>query len=167
MGVLKYESIICQKIIEYKKQNKFEDEDVWENKKDNIDFKIQTMETKFQNEQISIPEYFNLIKKEFSYEKTALNKLKEIKTNDNKIYENQIQVQMNRINKRIELINAEIEELKQMVQAETEAQENNNESKVEEKTNETNNESKVEEKTKETNVIEKNEEKKNRICSSC
>ena len=101
-----------------------------------------------QMEQISIPNYFKELNKELSYEKLFLNKLKEIKTNDDKIYEIQIQVQINRINKRIELINTEIEQLKEIVQAES--QNNNNESKVEEQTS-----------SKET-VSEKNEEKKNR-----
>ena len=136
LTVLKYESIICQKIVDYKKQNKFDDEDVWENKKINIDLKKKTTEIKIQSEQLSMSQYFKEINIELNYEQTALKKIKTINIKDNKVLENQIKVQINRINKRIELINSDIEQLKEIVQNEqqdkAENNENSNETKVEE-----------------------------------
>ena len=109
ISVLQNELELCDNIIKFKIDNKFDDEDIWEGKKNLVKIKFNNYSTFVQEGSISMEEYFKIINEELEYEK----KLLEFMNKDKNIQEFEKKELKNRINKRIELINAEIQQLKE------------------------------------------------------
>ena len=128
ISVLQNELELCDNIIKFKIDNKFDDEDIWEGKKNLVKIKFNNYSTFVQEGSISMEEYFKIINEELEYEK----KLLEFMNKDKNIQEFEKKELKNRINKRIELINAEIQQLKESMEGENE-EENEEEKKEEEK----------------------------------
>ena len=158
---LKYESIICQKIIDYKKNNNFEDVEVWENKKFSVDIKLKNKEDMISVEMISLKDYCNEINKQLKVEEKHLNKIKE----DKNVKPYEIFALKERINKRIELVKDELKQIQELIENENkekEEEEENKKKENEENKNENNNENKNEENNnKENNNNENNNNKNN------
>ena len=116
ISALTYESIICQKIIDYKKKNNFEDVDIWENKKSLIDFKLNNKQDMINVGHISLKDYYNGILKELKVEEKHLNKLK----SDENVKNYEKFALQARINKRIEIIKDELKQIKNLIKNEEE-----------------------------------------------
>ncbi len=152
ISVLQNEIELCDQIIKYKIDNKFDDEDIWENKKALVKVRFNNYSTFVQEGSISMEDYFKIINEELIYDKNLLSLIGK----DKGLKDFEIPELKNRINKRIELINFEIEQLKQSMGGE------NEETKTEETKTE---EAKTEEtKTEEAKKEEvKKEEKKEEV----
>ena len=116
ISVLQNEIEICEQIVKYKINNKFDDEDIWENKKALVKVRFNNYTTFVEEGTISIEDYFKMINDELIYEKTLLSLI----TKDKGLKEFEIPELKNRINKRIELINSEIGQLKESMGGEKE-----------------------------------------------
>ena len=155
ISVLQNEIEICEQIVKYKINNKFDDEDIWEGKKNLVKIKFNNYSTFVQEGSISMEEYFKIINEELEYEKKLLNLINK----DKGLKDFEIPELKNRINKRIELINCEISQLKESMGEENKEEVKNEESKTEEaKTKESKSEEKKTEESK--NVETKFEESK-------
>ena len=132
---LKYESIICQKIIDYKKNNNFEDVEVWENKKFSVDIKLKNKEDMISVEMISLKDYCNEINKQLKVEEKHLNKIKE----DKNVKPYEIFALKERINKRIELVKDELKQIQELIENENKEKEEEENKKEENNNNENNN----------------------------
>ena len=163
INALTYESIICQKIIDYKKENNFEDVDIWENKKSLIDFKLNNKQDMINVGNISLKEYYSGILEELKIEEKHLNKLKD----DKKVKSYEKFALEARINKRIEIINDELKEIKELIEnenKENEEENNNNENEENEEENKNNENEKKINKNLILNLIDKRlEEYKNAL----
>ena len=145
---------LCDQIIKYKIDNKFDDEDIWENKKALVKVRFNNYSTFVQEGSISMEDYFKIINEELEYEKKLLNLINK----DKGLKDFEIPELKNRINKRIELINSEIGQLKESMGGEKEEELKTEETKTEEaKTEETKTE---EAKKEEVKKEEKKEEVK-------
>ena len=155
ISVLQNEMELCDQIIKYKIDNKFDDEDIWENKKALVNIRFNNYNTFVQEGSISMADYFKIINEELEYEKKLLNLINK----DKGLKDFEIPELKNRINKRIELINCEISQLKESMGEENKEEVKNEESKTEEaKTKESKSEEKKTEESK--NVETKFEESK-------
>ena len=148
ISALTYESIICQKIIDYKKKNNFEDVDIWENKKSLIDFKLNNKQDMINVGHISLKDYYNGILKELKVEEKHLNKLK----SDENVKNYEKFALQARINKRIEIIKDELKQIKNLIENE------NNENEEENENNNNNENEKKEENFNNNENAEKKEE---------
>lgn len=141
-GVLEDEKAVMDEIIAYKKKNDLE-YDYFTFKKDLLDGEIQKIQNMIIGEILTLDGYKANISVELNYEKKLLELLKDdknVKPNEKKIIEN-------RINKRIQKIN---EELQQQIPQE---EEENPEEEKESDPNETD----TIEKNKEENVVKKDD----------
>ena len=133
---LTYESIICQKIIDYKKNNNFDDVEIWENKKFSVDLKLKNKQDMISVEIISLKDYCNEINKQLKVEEKHLNKIKD----DKNLKSYEIFALEARINKRIELIKDELKQIQELIENENkEEEENKNENNKNENNNNENN----------------------------
>ena len=107
LKVMTYEMKLCDKIIEYKKKYKFDDEDIWENKKYTLNISKENMETRLTSGLLKVYDYALLIKKEFNIDSENLNRI----IKNDKINKDEIPVIEIRIKKRLELMKEEIEEI--------------------------------------------------------
>jgi hypothetical protein len=111
-GVLEDEKRIMEEIIEYKKSQNIE-YDFFEIKKDLLDGQILNIQNLIISESLTLEGYKDNIKTQLNYENNLLIILEEEKVKekeivkDNKLNEEQIQIIINRINKRIEILNSE------------------------------------------------------------
>ena len=124
LSVLQKEIEICDKIIKYKIDHKFDDEDIWENKKALVQVKYNNNNTFIQEGSLSIEDYYKEISKEFEFNK----KLLEYVNKDKKLKSFEIPELKRRLNERIDLLNAEIKQIKEALGN----QENDEEEKKEE-----------------------------------
>jgi hypothetical protein len=105
-GVLEAEKAVMDEIIEYKKLNKIEFYDFFELKKDLIDGQIQNIQNLIVSENLTLEGYKANCQNQLNYE----NKLLEFLKNDKNVSEKEINIIKERINKRIEILNIEIEQ---------------------------------------------------------
>ena len=146
---LTYESIICQKIIDYKKNNNFDDVEIWENKKFSVDLKLKNKQDMISVEIISLKDYCNEINKQLKVEEKHLNKIKD----DKNLKSYEIFALEARINKRIELIKDELKQIQELIENENKEEENNNNN--ENNNNENNNQKEKIDKNLLLNLIDK------------
>ena len=158
LSVLQNELELCDQIIKFKIDNKFDDEDIWENKKVLAQVRFNNYSTFVQEGSLPMEDYFKIINEELDYE----NKLLTLIEKDKKLQIIEIPELKNRINKRIELIKSEIEQLKESIEEEKKEEEKikeeeniKEEKKLEEKKEE---EKKLEEKKEEEKKIEEKKE---------
>ena len=108
LSVLDNEMKVCDSIIQFKKDNKIENEDVWESKKFLAKTNFNRMNTFVENGAISIEDYKKLIEEEKKIAQNLLNNI----SKDKNLKSIEIPEIKNRINKRIELIDYELKQLK-------------------------------------------------------
>ena len=154
---LKYESIICQKIIDYKKNNNFDDVEIWENKKFSVDLKLKNKQDMISVEIISLKDYCNEINKQLKVEEKHLNKIKE----DKNVKPYEIFALKERINKRIELIKDELKQIQELIENENKEKEEEENKKKEENNNENNNNENNNNENNENNNNENNNNENN------
>jgi hypothetical protein len=138
LSVLQNELELCDQIIKFKIDNKFDDEDIWENKKVLAQVRFNNYSTFVQEGSLPMEDYFKIINEELDYENKLLNLIEK----DKNLQIIEIPELKNRINKRIELIKSEIEQLKESIEEEKkeegkkleEKKEEEKEKKMEEKT---------------------------------
>ena len=152
ISVLQKEIETCDKIIKYKIDHKFDDEDIWENKKALVQIKYNNNTTFVQEGSLSIEDYFKEINKELEFNK----KLLDYTNKDKKLKSFEIPELKRRLNERIDLLNTEVKQIKE----ELENQDNDEEEKKEEEKKEEEKKEEKEEEKKEEKVEEKEEEKK-------
>ena len=61
LKVMTYEMKLCDKIIEYKKKYKFDDEDIWENKKYTLNISKENMETRLTSGLLKVYKKIDII----------------------------------------------------------------------------------------------------------
>ena len=121
LSTLDNEIKVCDEIIKFKKDNKYENEDIWESKKVLLQTNFKSMNNFVENGAIGIDEYKKIITNELKYNEQLFN----IITKDKNLKEIEIPELKNRINKRIELIKGEIKQLEEN-QNEEEEEDNSN-----------------------------------------
>ena len=122
ISVLENEIKVCDEIIKFKKDNKYDDEDIWESKKVLVETNFRTMKNFVEEGAIGFDEYKKEITDELKYDEKLFN----IINNDKSLKEIEIPELKNRINKRIELIKVEIKQLEESQNKEEEEEEDLN-----------------------------------------
>ena len=122
LSTLDNEIKVCDEIIKFKKDNKYDNEDIWESKKVLLQTNFKSMNNFVENGAIGIDEYKKIITNELKYNEQLFN----IITKDKNLKEIEIPELKNRINKRIELIKGEIKQLEQNQNEEEEEEDNSN-----------------------------------------
>ena len=122
ISVLENEIKVCDEIIKFKKDNKYDDEDIWESKKVLVETNFRTMKNFVEEGAIGFDEYKKVITDELKYDEKLFN----IINNDKSLKEIEIPELKNRINKRIELIKVEIKQLEESQNKEEEEEEDLN-----------------------------------------
>ena len=122
LSTLDNEIKVCDEIIKFKKDNKYENEDIWESKKVLLQTNFKSMNNFVENGAIGIDEYKKIITNELKYNEQLFN----IITKDKNLKEIEIPELKNRINKRIELIKGEIKQLEENQNEEEEEEDNSN-----------------------------------------
>ena len=122
ISVLENEIKVCDEIIKFKKDNKYDDEDIWESKKVLVETNFRTMKNFVEEGEIGFDEYKKEITDELKYDEKLFN----IINNDKSLKEIEIPELKNRINKRIELIKVEIKQLEESQNKEEEEEEDLN-----------------------------------------
>lgn len=102
-GVMENEKTVIDEIINYKKSKNME-YDYYENNKNFIDMAISKMQTDIICGVLTLEAYKLQVKKQINYE---INNLEEAKS-DNNLYEDEKEKIIERINKRIEILNLEL-----------------------------------------------------------
>ena len=109
LSVLENEIKVCDEIIKFKKDNKYDDEDIWESKKVLVETNFRTMKNFVEEGAIGFDEYKKVITDELKYDEKLFN----IINNDKSLKEIEIPELKNRINKRIELLKFELKQLEE------------------------------------------------------
>ena len=109
LSILDNEIKVCDEIIKFKKDNKYDNEDIWESKKFLVETNYKSMNNFIEEGAIQIDEYKKLITNELKYNEKLFN----IINKDKSLKEIEIPELKNRINKRIELIKNEIQQLEE------------------------------------------------------
>ena len=115
-SILEDEKRVLDEIINYKKSKNLES-DTFEIKKDLLDGEIQRIQLQIVNEVITFEDYKNKISEELNYEK----KLLEFAKSDKQLRPEELKIIQERIIKRIELINLELEQQAPIEEAEEQA----------------------------------------------
>ena len=119
LSILDNEIKVCDEIIKFKKDNKYDNEDIWESKKFLVETNYKSMNNFIEEGAIQIDEYKKLITNELKYNEKLFN----IINKDKSLKEIEIPELKNRINKRIELIKVEIKQLEESQNKEEEEEE--------------------------------------------
>lgn len=106
VSVLENELVICDRIIKLKKENGFEDYDIWEAKKNLIGVNITKTTALIKNEAIDVDEYKKKIQNELEYNKKLLNFIPK----DKKIQAFEVKEVTERLKERIKIIENELVE---------------------------------------------------------
>ena len=122
LSILDNEIKVCDEIIKFKKDNKYDNEDIWESKKFLVETNYKSMNNFIEEGAIQIDEYKKLITNELKYNEKLFN----IINKDKSLKEIEIPELKNRINKRIELIKGEIKQLEENQNEEEEEEDNSN-----------------------------------------
>lgn len=149
-GVLEAEKEVIDGIIEYKNTQKI-DCDFFQIKKDLIDGQIQNIQNMIISESLTLEGYKQNCSTQLNYE----NKLLEFLKNDKKVSEKESKIIKERINKRIEILNSE---LQQEVAEEEEEEENGDKNEENDENKENQNEPKTEEDTQKNSQEENHAE---------
>ena len=98
------EKEMCDIIIKYKKDNNFNNYDIWNKKSEKIDAQLSDIFSLFNSRVMNNTRYIRCIQKQLEYEKNLLNSV----DNDKSLKEYEKPVIKERIQKRIDIINDEL-----------------------------------------------------------